>query len=311
MTMIAGGGFGSRRPCARMALLLSCTHVAACAHPAEPPAFRVVGTASAKPEPPSPSPPPNAAPSAVPFDELALSKPEPTVEVSRDRCEGGASTYLDVETAAVRSPHHDQSLGKITVVMRAKADGQELARHEEQERWTCLGFSASRQAYVLVGRWEAGISVMVRSILFWGEGQPQPQESSFVRDQLVADQVLVDDDKKYIVILGRKAGGDEGVFLLTPQDDRVRFLGPPPSPPPFNADENARWAERKADEPALSRWGWDTSASVREWETPLEPEVLSFSGSTLVANYGRDTRVMRAKSRQRKSWDLAKEAEKK
>jgi hypothetical protein len=295
--MIVGGGFGSRLPCARMALLLSCTHVAACAHPAEPPALRVVETAPAKPELP-----PSAAPSAVPFDELALIKPEPTVEVSHDRCEGGASTYLDVETAAVRSPHHDQSLGKITMVMRAKADGKELARHEEQERWTCVGFSASRQAYVLVGRWEAGISVMVRSILFWREGQPKPEESSFVREQLVAD------DKKYIVILGRKAGGDEGVFLLTPGDDRVRFLGAPPSPPPFNADENARWAERKADEPALSRWGWDTSASVREWETPLEPEVLSLSGSTLVASYGHDTRVARAKSRQRKSWDLAKEA---
>jgi hypothetical protein len=247
----------------------------------------------------------------VQLDELALLRPKPTVDVSHDRCEGGASTYLDVETAAVQSPHHDQSLGKITMVMRAQADGRELARHEEQERWSCLGFSASRQAYVLVGRWEAGVSVMIRSILFWREGQAQPEDSSFVREQLVADEVLVDDDKKYIVILGRKAGGDEGLFLLTAPDDRVRLLSAPPSPPPFNADENARWAERKADEPALSRWGWDTSASVREWETPLEHEVLSLSGSTLVASYGRDTRLRRATSRQQRSWDLAKEAEKK
>jgi len=178
---------------------------------------------------------------------------------------------------------------KITVVMRAKADGQELARHEEQERWTCSGSAPPaglRARGAMGGRHQR--HGPVHPLL----GRSQPQPKSRASCAISSSPIRCWSTTTRIHRHPRTQGG------ATRESFSSRL----------KTTACASWARRRRRsvqrrrERALGgaeggrtravRWG-GTQRQRAEWETPLEPEVLSFSGSTLVATTARHARHAR------------------
>lgn len=213
----------------------------------------------------------------------------------------GNTTTLEVESHRTVFPRHDQTLGKTVFHLRTKA-GHELARQEEQEVWNCLGFNADRQAFILEGRWEAGVQVRVRSLLYWPEAAVAPLSSRFDAEHYSAEQVLFNDADhalRYLVFIGQRGEGAFGLYVLNAATDRIERLGDAPLPPP--TDQGSDAAKPRAS------WSWE-SCDEELGGAELEPDILHFTnGTKLRASYGRDTRKARAKKRRILTWDLQTE----
>ena len=212
----------------------------------------------------------------------------------------GNTTTLEVESHRATFPRHDQPLGKTVFYLRTKA-GRELARQEEQEVWSCLGFNADRQAFILEGRWEAGVQVRIRSLLYWPETAVVPLSSRFDAEHDSAEQVLFNDADhalRYLVFIGQRGEGAFGLYVLNAATDRIQRLGEAPLPPPTDPDS--------ASGSHTGPWSWE-ACDEELGGAELESEILHFtSGTTLQASYGRDSRKGRAKKRRMSTWDLQK-----
>lgn len=206
----------------------------------------------------------------------------------------GASTTLSVTTSPSIMLRENGPAGQTRLELRPRAGGPAQVRVVDG-LWVGLGFAAERKAYVLAGQFQRGAWLPITTIEYLDETGAPPWRSHCCDHDWMALAAVAGPGTRYVALVGGEDGTVDQLQVLDTVQDRLKVLGPPPSPPPLR---RADWRAAR-DEP----WQWGGFGS--DGLTALDPGIVSFVGPDLLrVSYGRDSYRRRAKARVVRTWSL-------
>ncbi|MBN1771906.1 MAG: hypothetical protein JXB32_11625 [Deltaproteobacteria bacterium] len=169
-------------------------------------------------------------------------------------------------------------------------------RRDLEGRWTVLGYSPARHAYVLGGQFQKGACLPLDDLRYLEERTGALLPSRLNSRRWIAFAAVPSPTLRYVALIARVDGQPQfRLHVFDVDNDEIAEAGPAPAPPP---------TDFKCDPPRTHWWDLDVDGWVE-----MDAGIIVFSADErrLTASYGDDSCAARSAQRTIREWDLERD----